>query len=121
MSTYERRVLPAKKKSMEDLPLKRPLDLDKPVTPKRLSQKKRDLMSYPAPPARRKRAPAKTWEGRKAAAQREVQNVRKRTHEEAAKKAAMANAKFQESQHPRDKFGRFMKKAWGATKMVAKG
>lgn len=68
-------------------------------------------------PVRRKTTPAKTWDARKAAAQKKVEAVRKQT----AKKRTAQDAKFHESQHPRDKFGRFMTKAWGGTVKVVKG
>src|SRR5579859_6082987 len=56
MSLYERyRLERAVKTDMEDLPMKaRHPDLKKPQPPKRLSQGKRELMSKPLPPAKRR-------------------------------------------------------------------
>jgi hypothetical protein len=108
MSLYERfRLEPIRKTDMEDLPMKtRQPDLDKPVPPKRLSQKSRDLMSNPVPPVRRK----KTSTARTA----------KRTSDPTEAKAPLQGGKGQ----PRDSRGRWVKvgaAVLGGAKTAVKG
>jgi predicted small secreted protein len=109
MSLYERfRLEPIQKTSMEDLPMKtRQSDLDRPVPPKRLSQKSRDLMSNPLPPVRRKRT--------------STARTAKRTSDSTAKaKSTLQGGKEQ----PRDDRGRWVKvgaAVLGGAKATVKG
>lgn len=110
MSLYERfRLEPIRKTDMPDLPMKtRQPALDKPVPPKRLSQKSRGLMSNPVPPARR------------TSTARTAKPAKKTSASTAKAKSPLARGKGQ----PRDERGRWVKVGaaiWSGTKATVKG